>query len=84
MSNKRSDPGVLDHAYDDGMSAGLWGLEASKACPFGGDQLGPRIAWLDGFAYGAWKGTSKINSLSRRRNTMGAGWNLLTNPTPRL
>jgi hypothetical protein len=81
MTNKRSDLGVLDHAYDDGMSAGFLGLETSKACPFGGDQPGPRIAWLDGFAYGVWKGTSQINSFGRRRTTMGAGWNWLTDPT---
>jgi hypothetical protein len=62
MSDKRSDTVILDHAYGDGKLAGFWGLGTSAACPFGRDQTGPRIAWLDGFADGVWKKGAKINA----------------------
>jgi hypothetical protein len=81
MSNKQSDLVVLDHAYDNGKLVGFWGLETADACPFTGDQPGPRIAWLDGFADGAWKRASKINTSRRSRKTARPEWNVLT-PTP--
>lgn len=71
MSDKRSDLVILDRAYCDGKLAGFWGLATSAGCPFGNDQAGPRIAWLDGFAYGAWKRTAKINVSRDRRMQWG-------------
>jgi len=62
MSNTRSELVILDRAYGDGKLAGFWGLATSAGCPFGSGQPGPRMAWLDGFAYGAWKRTAKINA----------------------
>jgi hypothetical protein len=67
MSNKRSDQVSLDRSYGDGKLAGFWGLATSAGCPFGRDQVGPRIAWLDGFAYGAWKRSAKIKASTDRR-----------------
>jgi len=74
MSNKRPDSVILEHAYGDGMLAGFLGLETSAACPFGGDQTGPRIARLEGFAYGVWKGAAKINASDQREEYGGAGF----------
>jgi hypothetical protein len=71
MSNKRSDVVILDRAYGDGKLAGFLGLATSTGCPFGIDQAGPRIAWLDGFAYGAWKRAAKMNASRDRRIRWG-------------
>jgi hypothetical protein len=81
MSTMRSNVVILDRAYDDGKLAGFLGLETIEACPYGGDQPGPRIAWLDGFAYGAWKGTSKIDAASRTRRIARPDWRVLTGLT---
>lgn len=78
MRNKRSNVVILDRAYDDGKLAGFLGLETTDACPYGADQPGARIAWLDGFDYGAWKGASKVNAYARRRTTAGRNWTGLT------
>jgi hypothetical protein len=78
MSDKRSDVASLDHAYGDGKLTGFWGLGTSAACPYGSDQTGPRIAWLDGFAYGAWKGEAKINASGEEYD--GAGLEAFDRP----
>ncbi|WP_158926347.1 hypothetical protein [Acidisphaera sp. S103] len=72
MSDKRSDIAILDRAYGDGKLAGFWGLETSAACPFGSDQTGPRIAWLDGFAYGAWQGGARSSDSGQGGECDGA------------
>jgi ribosome modulation factor len=73
MSNQRSDIVILDHAYDEGKLAGISGLETSAACPFGSDQTGPRIAWLDGFADGVWQGAAKIGTTDQTEEYGRAG-----------
>jgi hypothetical protein len=73
MSNKQSDIAILDHAYGEGKVAGFLGLETSAACPFGSDQTGPRIAWLDGFADGVWRGAAKIRTPGQSGEYGGAG-----------
>jgi hypothetical protein len=78
MSVKRSDTVILDHAYGDGKLTGFWGLGTSAACPYGSDQTGPRIAWLDGFAYGVWKGGAKINGSDEEYD--GAGLEAFDRP----
>jgi hypothetical protein len=80
MSDKQSDILILDHAYGDGKLAGFWGLGTSAACPYGSDQIGPRIAWLDGFADGVWKGGAKINALDLREEYEGAGLEAFDRP----
>jgi hypothetical protein len=80
MSDKRSDTVILDHAYGDGKLAGFWGLGTSAACPYGSDQTGPRIAWLDGFAYGVWKGGANINASGPRDEYDGAGLEAFDRP----
>lgn len=83
MSNRRSNVVILDRAYDDGRLAGFLGLETSEACPYGVDKPGPRIAWLDGFSFGAWKRASKINVSSRTGNIVRPDWKALTGVTSR-
>jgi hypothetical protein len=78
MSDKRSDTVILDHAYGDGKLTGFWGLGTTAACPYGSDQTGPRIAWLDGFAYGAWKGGAKVNASGEEYD--GAGLEAFDRP----
>jgi hypothetical protein len=81
MRKKSSDPVALDRAYDDGKLAGFLGFETSEACPFGSDQPGPRIAWLDGFADGVWKGAFQVNTAGRASKTVRSGWRLVTDRT---
>jgi len=83
MSKKKSDPVVLDRAYDNGKLAGFLGFETSEACPFGSDQPGPRIAWLDGFADGVWKGAFQVNTADRGRKVVRPGWGRVTDRTMR-
>jgi hypothetical protein len=84
MRNKQSDAVILDRAYDDGKLAGFLGFETSAACPFGSDQLAPRIAWLDGFADGVWKGSFQVKVPGRSRNTVRPVWRRATNRASRL
>jgi hypothetical protein len=81
MSNSRSDQVILDRAYNDGKAAGFWGLESNAACPFGSDQIGPRIAWLDGFADGVWRGAAKINDSGQSEEHDRAGLGASERPT---
>jgi hypothetical protein len=59
MIEPHSAEAALDRAYSDGQIVGFFGLATSAGCPFGGNQLDLRIAWLDGFAYGVWAGAAK-------------------------
>jgi hypothetical protein len=58
MSETQSDDAALDRAYADGKLAGFFALVTSDGCPFTREQTGLRIAWLDGFEYGAWEGAA--------------------------
>ena len=83
MRTKQSDAVILDRAYDDGKLAGFLGFETSDACPFGSDQPGARIAWLDGFADGVWKGSFQVKMFGRSRNTVRPEWRRVTDRTSR-
>jgi hypothetical protein len=58
MSETQSDDAALDRAYADGKLAGFFGLATSDGCPFTAEKTDLRIAWLDGFDYGAWEGAA--------------------------
>ena len=73
MSNTTNDVALLDRAYNDGRLAGFFGLETIADCPFRGGPAGPRIAWLDGFDYGVWRGAAKIGTSRRSVTRAGAG-----------
>ncbi len=58
MSDPSTDNATLDRAYADGRLVGFFGLATSAGCPFLGDEIDLRIAWLDGFDYGRWEAES--------------------------
>jgi ribosome modulation factor len=80
MRNKQSVSVILDRAYDNGELAGLLGFETTEACPFGSDQPGPRIAWLDGFSDGVWKGSFKGGTSGQSRSTAKVGMEAVDRP----
>ena len=83
MRTKQSDVVVLDRAYDDGKLAGFLGFETSDSCPFGSDQLGPRIAWLDGFADGVWKASFQVKMFGQSSDIVRPEWRRMTERTSR-
>lgn len=84
MCSEQAESVVLDRAYDDGKLTGLLGFATSEACPFSSDQPGPRIAWLDGFSYGVWKGAFQVKTSGRSRNIARADWKRRADQTWRL
>jgi hypothetical protein len=77
MSETLSDEAGLDRAYTDGKLVGFFGLATSEGCPFTGEQKDLRIAWLDGFAYGAWEGAASSSDPDQEaacgNGSLGAG-----------
>ncbi len=57
MSDKSRDAEELDRAYAEGRQAASVRGASTSDCPFSrqAETLGLRIAWLDGFADGAWE-----------------------------
>jgi hypothetical protein len=69
MSEIDPDGAALDRAYSDGRLVGFFGLATSAGCPFVGersDQTDLRIAWLDGFAFGQWEGSTNTPAPDQR------------------
>jgi hypothetical protein len=54
------DRNELDRAYSDGRIVGFFRLATKAGCPHGQRARDLRMAWLDGFAHGAWEATAQI------------------------
>ena len=64
-------PDELDRAYSDGRIVGFFQLATKAGCPHGHRARDLRIAWLDGFAYGAWEAASQVTDADGTTPTTG-------------